>query len=200
MRYKVVKTDVIDPAIDSKEWEKAETGKVEVNRWSGFYDVPETIFKVLRGPEGFSVYMNTKEENLRSECKVPNGRVCDDSCMEFFFKPDPFDTRYMNFELNPGGTLHLGFGDTRTSVKIYEDRAVFNIESKPVEGNWELKSYIPDEFLLRYYKNIGKVCRGNFYKCGELTGHSHFGAWNEVEVDTPNFHVPDFFGILEIEF
>ncbi len=199
MRYKIFNTNVIDPGIDSAEWEKAEVGAVSVDRWAGFSPVPETTFRLLRGPEGISVLMTTSEKELRAECTEENGMVCTDSCMEFFFKPDPWDTRYFNFELNPKGVMHLGLGDGRYGRKLIEtDRKVFSIESRPNEGNWLLKYYIPDSFLFEHFKKLGKVCRGNFYKCGDMTGHKHYGMWNDIEVAAPDFHIPDFFGLLEI--
>ena len=200
MRYKVIKTEVINPDIDSKEWDKAEEGSIAVERWSGFYPVPKTTFKVLRGPEGISVLMHTEEENLRAEQTEENSMVYEDSCLEFFFKPDPWDVNYLNFEINPRGVMHLGLGKDRHKRQLIDvDRKIFSIVSIPNDGDWKLKFYIPDEFLLKYFNKIAPVCRANFYKCGELTGHSHFGSWSEVEVDSPDFHIPDFFGKIEFQ-
>ena len=63
MRYIVQKTDITDPHAYSSEWEKANTGYVSVQNWSGYSAAPETIFKMLRGPEGISILMHTKETN-----------------------------------------------------------------------------------------------------------------------------------------
>lgn len=198
MKYKVTETAVIDPDVNSTEWDKAKIGKIEVQRWKDFYEPINTTFKMLRGPEGISVLMHTDEKNLRAECVQQNGEVCEDSCMEFFFKPDPWDMNYMNFEINPKKIMNLGIGKDRYERELIDiDREIFNIESIPSDGDWILKFYIPDEFLLKYFKKIAKVCKGNFYKCGELTDHSHFITWAEVEVDNPDFHLPDFFGKIE---
>lgn len=200
MKYKIKKTNVTDPGIGSPEWGKAETGVVDFNGWSEFCKAPETIFKVLKGPEGMSVLMNSKEFHIRSEVKEQNGPVCTDSCMEFFFKPDPWDVNYMNFEFNPAGYLNLSIGPMRAPrVKLETDRREFSIQSVPNEGDWTLKFYIPDKFLLRYYDKIYPVIRGNFYKCGDYTDHQHYAAWSEVISEIPDFHIPDFFGKLELE-
>ena len=66
------------------------------------------------------------------------------------------------------------------------------------DGDWTLKFYIPDSFLIEKVGKIAPVCKGNFYKCGEDTDHSHFITWCEVEVDKPDFHIPDFFGFIEL--
>ncbi len=197
-RYKVIKTDVIDPKIDSPEWDKANEGKIESHTWMEFYQDINTTFKMLRGPEGISVKMHTNEKNLRSECKEQNGMVCYDSCMEFFFKPSPWDLRYLNFEFNPDKVLHLGLGaERRDRMHLTEDREIFSIESIPNDGDWTIKFYIPDEFLHKYFEKTADVCKANFYKCGELTGHSHFITWSKVETEKPDFHVADFFGRIE---
>lgn len=193
MRYNVTKTDVINPGIASSEWEKVEAVAL-TTRWG--MTAPETNAKLLRGPLGISVLLNSKETNLRMECDTENGRVCDDSCMEFFFKPDPLDTRYFNFELNPKGVMHLGFGSGRHGRVFIEERECFDIEAIPESGNWSVKFYIPDAFLLKHVAHIGKVCKGNFYKCGDLTEKEHYATWCDVEVENPDYHQPDFFGFI----
>ena len=199
MKYKTIKTDVIDPDINSHEWDRAGIGYVSVDRWKEFSPTPITSFKVLRGPEGISVLMRSEEKNIRCECTKENGMVCEDSCMEFFFKPDPLDLNYFNFEFNPKGVMHLGLGTGRHERKLIdEDRKTFSIETLIKDGEWILKFYIPHDFLAKYFKRVAPVCKGNFYKCGDLTDHQHYGTWSEVEVEHPDFHVPDFFGRIEM--
>ena len=198
MRYKVNKTSVVNPDINSSEWDKAEVGHLTKQRWKEFFQPINTTFKMLRGPQGISILMHTDEKKMRAVQSEENSRVCDDSCMEFFFKPDPWDKKYINFEFNPDGTLFLSVGTDRYDREIIGvNRDIFKIESIPKDGDWSLKFYIPDEFLFKYFNIISDVCRGNFYKCGELTDHSHFISWTEVEVSEPDFHIPDFFGYLE---
>lgn len=193
MRYIAKKTEVINPKINSPEWEKAEAVTL-TTRWG--MTAPETTAKLLRGPEGISVLLNSKETELRMECKEENGWVCRDSCMEFFFKPDPWDTRYFNFEVNPKGVMHLGFGSGRHGRVPVEVRDCFDIETIPESGNWSVKIYIPDAFVLTYVEHIGKVCKGNFYKCGDYTVHEHYASWCNPEVPEPDYHQPDFFGFI----
>ena len=91
MEYRVAKTEVINPDINSKEWDKADVGYVACIPWENFSVPPKMTFKLLRGPEGLSVLMHTDEKDLRAEETEENGQICNDSCMEFFFKPDPWD-------------------------------------------------------------------------------------------------------------
>ncbi|MEE0944374.1 MAG: carbohydrate-binding family 9-like protein [Clostridia bacterium] len=205
MEYKVARTEVINPDINSPEWENAEVGYVDKDCWDGWHKGPKTIFKILRGPEGMSVLFHTDETNLRSEVTEENGAVCNDSCMELFFQPYPWDPNYLNFEVNPKGVLHLGIGIDRCGrTLITEDRKTFDIVSIANEGDWTLKYYIPDSFLKKWYPDVDKkaldnsetVSKANVYKCGEATGHSHFTVWSEVDTKCPDFHQPKFFGIF----
>ena len=38
--------------------------------------------------------------------------------------------------------------------------------------------------------------RGKFYKFGDLTEREHYFAWNRVEAEHPDFHIPAYFGEL----
>ena len=119
--------------------------------------------------------------------------------MELFIKPDNHDERYLNFEFNPKGVLHLGIGSGRHGREpIDVSRDIFSIYSDAKEGDWTLKFYIPDSFLLERFGKISRVFKGNAFKCGDMTDHVHYATWSEVEVDSPDYHVPDFFGIFEM--
>lgn len=206
MEYIVEKTEVINPAIDSPEWEKANVGYVDKDRWvdnKEIFPTPKTTFKLLRGPEGLSVLMHTEERNLRAVQTEENSLVCEDSCMEFFLKPSPWDERYFNFELNPKGVMHLGIGCGRYGrTYIWDDREIFSIESDAKDGDWTLKYYIPDTFIKKHFAeaeflstgNSSSVAKGNFFKCGEQVEFPHFAMWSECEVELPDFHIADFFG------
>lgn len=204
MRYSVAKTDIINPSLDSKEWEKAEIGYVDKEPWAnGLYPSPKTTFKLLRGPEGLSVIMHSDETNLRA-IEEENGEVCNDSCMEFFYKPSPWDTRYFNFEVNPKGTMHLGIGADRFERVMIAERRSLDIVTKIDGHGWSVKYYIPDSFIREWFPdeerlssgNKSCVTRANFYKCGDKTDKPHYAMWSNIETELGDFHVPDFFGVL----
>lgn len=206
MEYIIAKTNEINPGIDSAEWEKATLGHINnCSQWptSECVAAPNTTFKLLRGPEGISILMHTDETHLRSEVKVQNGPICTDSCMEFFLKPSPWDVRYINFEVNPDGIMHIGIGKDRYGREmVEEDRATFDVVSIANEGDWTLKYYIPYTFIEKLYPELEKlsrgnscnIMRGNFYKCGDNTDHPHLASWAEIKTANSDFHVPDFFG------
>ena len=45
----------------------------------------------------------------------------------------------------------------------------------------------------------GARMTANFYKCGDKLQTPHFLSWNRIDLPSPNFHRPDFFGTLEFE-
>ena len=205
MRYYVEKTAVIDPALDSREWEKAEIGAVNKESWKGegLFPAPKTEFQLLRGPEGLSVRMHSAETKLRMQ-EEENGAVCCDSCMEFFYKPSPWDIRYLNFEVNPKGVMHLGIGEDRFHRTLLWEREKLSIQTRVDETGWTVKLYIPDTWLQSCYPRLAELSRGNtskaakanFFKCGNETERPHYAAWSAVDTADPDFHVADFFGTL----
>ncbi len=200
MEYHIRRVDVDTIAIDAAEWAQAEVGVVGNNPWADFAAAPATTFQVLRGNKGFFVKMHTNESPLRAEVDCENGKICTDSCMEFFLKPDPFSHNYLNFEVNPKGRMHIGFGpDRRERLHIDCPRDIFRVESDAKDGDWTLKYEIPDSFLRTYFEHACSVMRGNFYKCGDLTASEHYAAWAPIHTPNPDFHLADFFDKLIVE-
>lgn len=177
--------------------------------------VPEMNAKLFYADDRLCVLLHTYEKYPRATFHQINDPVCRDSCQEFFFQPCPEeDSRYFNFELNPWGTYLLGIGNNRYDL-VYIDEKIscgqFSIIStieKIIVNNetkysWSVEFSIPFSFITKFFKNFrpypGKVIRANFYKCGDDTIHPHFGCWNKVVNDTPDFHRPECFGTLIME-
>ena len=144
------------------------------------------------------VYLRAKEKDIRAEYHFPPAPVHEDSCLEFFFMPDGED-RYMNFEINPNGCLHLGFGPDRQhreNIMPPDPRETFGIRTGRTEDGWEAAYRIPVSFLRKYYPafECSGMLHANLYKCGDRTVHPHYLAWNHVDTPTPDFHRPEYFG------
>jgi len=117
--------------------------------------------------------------------------------MEFFFSPDEADNHYFNFEINPLGTLYLHYNTSRYDTHAVDvPEELFDIKSVITQKHWELFYKIPFDFILTHFKQITTNCRANFYKCGEHTQIEHYACWNEIHLDNPDFHCPQFFGKL----
>ena len=66
--------------------------------------------QICYSEEGLHVHLRAWEKDIRAELTEPMSMVCEDSCMEFFFRPMEGDLRYFNLEINPNGQMYIGFG------------------------------------------------------------------------------------------
>ena len=144
------------------------------------------------------VHLYAKEKDIRAEYILPPAPVHEDSCLEFFMMPEGED-RYLNFEINPNGCLHLGFGPNRQereNALPQDPKEAFRIRTARTLEGWEADYRIPVQFLRRFYPAF--ECSGklyaNVYKCGDKTVHPHYLAWNPVASAVPDYHRPECFG------
>ncbi len=157
--------------------------------------------QLCRNDEALFVRMEAVEAPIRATLRDPLSQVCNDSCLEFFFAPDPADARYLNFEFNPLGTLYLGFGSTRpTRVRQIPKatEALFAPEPFFTDSGWGICYRIPFSFIRNYFPAFEPTgeAAGNFYKCGDETVQPHYLSWADMTTDTPDFHRRQDFGTL----
>ena len=154
------------------------------------------------------VYFYVSEDEITARYTQINDPVHKDSCVEFFVNLFPTKTdKYFNFEVNPLGTFHIGFGAVGnrlrlTDVNIQLINANLTL-TKPIIGKygqtyWEVFYKIPLSLFENYcgMKFMAEDAIGNFYKCGDESKFEHYGVWNHVESPKPNFHLPKYFGNL----
>ena len=183
-----------------KEWEKAEIARVETENWEGWNKTHNVKASLLYSEYGIHVRMETDEKPLRITQTEKNSAVCEDSCMEFFFKGNKDDNRYMNFEFNAMGTMYLGFRTGRYDCEFpVENTDYFNVQSTITHDKWVLFFTVPFEFLKKYYGSYTKTMLGNFYKCGNLTQTQHYQTYFPVKTEKPDYHRPEYFGELVLE-
>lgn len=178
---------------------------VELRHTGWLEEVPVRAWaRLCRDDHGLWLRMEAEEAPVRATLTEPLDEVYTDSCLEFFFAPDPLDNRYLNFEWNPLGNLYLGFGSTRpTRVRqIVGDRqAMFRPEPFFTNGGWGIVFYIPFDFIRNYFPHFqpeGEAA-GNFYKCGDMTERPHYLSWVTMTTETPDFHRRQDFGTLIFE-
>jgi len=184
------------------DWETVPVMAVDEVMWMPDHGISMTA-RIAYDETAIYVCQRAVEENIRAELTGLLAHVCEDSCMEFFLSPCPADGRYLNFEVNPNGCLHLGFGHGRhDSMRLLPKKADerFRIAVTRREDGWELTYRIPLEFLRCFYPELtlepGTVMTANCYKCGDCTVNPHFLAWNPPTSETPDFHRPQDFGKL----
>ncbi len=147
-----------------------------------------------------------------------NSFTCNDSCVEFFFRPRP-DQGYFNLEISATGTHLLYYVRDWTPVgdyyadftaipeadgRLFETRtSLTELVSQERYGDftWFAQFKIPLNVAEKYHGPIGELSNqrwtGNFYKCGDHLAHPHWLAWSPVTA--LNFHLPECFGELRLE-
>ena len=187
-----------DPA-----WSLAQVQRIEEYPWKSEerpYSPEKVEFRVLHDGSSLYVRFDTWEEEVRATYTVPNDPVCRDSCVEFFFQPDNADGRYLSFEINPLGTLLIGLGNgIHDIVYLPDDRSQFEIETDREAHHWKVCYEIPEAFMRQFFGNLSTRIRGNFMKCADDSAKPHHGCWSKIVMPHPAFHVPQFFGTIELE-
>lgn len=177
--------------------------------WQGYRYKPEVRFNIAWGDREIYLKYYVREKNTRAEKTRNNEMVCEDSCVEFFVSPSD-DGIYYNFEFNPIGTALVGSGhgrhdSARAEGKIVDGiRRLSSIGTKPFSErsgdiSWTLTLAIPlSSFFNHDIKELrGKTFSANFYKCGDKLSVPHYVTWNPVTTEKPDYHRPEFFGVLK---
>jgi len=154
-----------------------------------------------------------EDRYVRAVAERYQDQVCTDSCVELFLTPGT-DLRegYFNIEMNCGGTAlfrhQFGRGTGRRDVAWEDGRRLAPSHTLPsrVEPElpgpvtWSVAYRVPFDVLARYAPvarpRPGVEWRANLYKCGDATSHPHWLSWSPVDVPGPDFHRPEFFGVL----
>ena len=193
---KEVETPVCD--IFDKVWETAEVAKVEIINWAEHTYKPDMTARILYSEYGLHIKLSTNEDPIVARKRRQNEQVCEDSCMEFFFRPNANDDRYFNFELNAFGTMYMSVRRSREDFYYpQEDKKYFKVVSDVGPDEWSVMFTVPFEFIDRELGGHTKKIYGNLYKCGG--DKKHYLTYYPVGTERPDFHRPEYFGEFELE-
>lgn len=177
--------------------------------WKDYDYRPDVNFAAAHTRSEILLKYHVRERWFKAEKTMPNQEVYEDSCVEFFVAPSN-DGIYYNFEFNAIGTCLMGTGTGRHDRKRADPSVISKIRHLASAGNlpiteeegdfaWTLTLAIP--FTAFVYHTItgmkGTVLSANFYKCGDKLAVPHYLTWNPVSTEKPDFHRPEFFGLLE---
>lgn len=203
------------------DWATVPAARIATYRWLGGGYEPVAEARLVFVPDfGFILRMSCNEQDPKAVYTEYNQPVYTDSCLEFFAAWVDGDSRYMNMEMNARGTLLSclgpGRGD-RIPVADLTGGRIPIVTGSLTEGDslstgvchapdwWHVIALIPTALLARVYGvpetrfGPGMTFRGNFYKCGDETPVPHYGMWNPVGTEKPDFHRPEFFGTFLVE-
>lgn len=182
---------------------------VNVLNWEGFDYKPDVKFSAGYTDNEILLKFYITEDYFKAEKTETNQMVCEDSCVEFFVSPED-DGIYYNLEFNGIGTCLLGSGTARANRRVADPSLVSKIRRKTSVGadpvsekkgrfSWTLTTAIPAEVFFRHKikKLQGMIFRANFYKCGDKLSVPHYLTWNPVSTVKPDYHRPEYFGILK---
>lgn len=193
-QYIIRKQSAGDWGINGSGWDTVEPLRVDIYPWTGYDECVHTSVKLVNTGKGLLVRFETDEQHLLAEKTQPHSLVCQDSCMEFFFRT-PNTLQYINLEINPIGTIYADFGRKQLAV----DAQMLHLVSQIGGGEWRLQYEVPFSLTESCFGKIGDCLLANFYKCGDHTDHQHYACWNPLDVSNFSFHQPESFGKLILE-
>ena len=206
----------LDADWNKPQWVASKELRIE-NRMGPLQEFMPTVrAKMMYDDQFVYVIFKVQDRYVRSVATEINGRIWEDSCVEFFFSPDVSNPMaYFNLEINGGGVPLFHFKDPakpKAALPSVDDiRRIEIVSSLPrtvdpeitKPTTWTLEYRIPVSMLERYAgvkrPASGVVWNGNFYKCGDKTSNPHWLTWSVVGNPTPNFHLPQFFGTLKFK-
>lgn len=214
--FKLNQSMKIDADWNKPQWQNIKAIDIKNNIGELPTFKPVVQAKMMYGNENIYIIFRVSDQYVRCITKDINGPVWEDSAVEFFFAPDTsFPLRYFNLEINCGGTplMHYNLIPRKEFKKIsIEDIEKIEIAhslpkivdpeiTEPV--TWTIECRIPID-ILRKYSNViqpkpGIVWKANFYKIADKTSNPHYLTWSLVDNNKPDFHLPQFFGILKFE-
>lgn len=191
-----------------KDYTGASRAVINELPWGGDYK-PDCYAQVIfvEG-KGFYAKMFAKESDPLMTYKPGDfsDDVCDDSCMEWFidFKPGN-EKGYINYEGTACAALNCGVGggrDNRIPIQNMIGRLP-GIEAGREGDYWWVEYFLSLDIIEEVFGKIstekGTEYRGNFYKCGELTPQPHYLAWSPIDLPSPDYHCPKYFGKFIME-
>ena len=209
------------------EWEGSVWGQVESVEVGSFLrhssdHRPKTTAKLLYDDAAIYGIFAVQDRYVRCRATEFQGDVWADSCVEIFIAPEGVKG-YFNLEMNCGGAFlcyhmidpTLVGEDHREYVPLKKEDGE-QIRTCPTlpkvvdpeladPTDWRLEFALPFSVLRKYAGDFqspsGRSWRANLFKCAEEVSHPHWASWSPVDDsgDDPQFHQPEYFGVLIFE-
>jgi|SRR5215203_1227741 len=176
--------------------------------WPLYPYLPDAKFSIAYTNDAILLKYFVEENSIRICCHTTNGAVHEDSCVEFFIMFDG-EAEYYNLEFNCIGICSAAFGKSRDERELLSAQSISRIkrlsqikgcvEEDKQQVSWQLTLVIPmDTFIHHGISDLkNKNCKVNFYKCGDALPNPHFLSWKQIVADSPDFHLPQFFGEMQ---
>jgi hypothetical protein len=216
-RYKVLRLEE-RPEVNAV-WDKAPWTGMEALELTHYMGEKPEHFPLVEAKiayDNLAIYVifRVKDKYVKAVATQHQDPVYKDSCVEFFFSPkEDSQEGYFNLEMNCGGTMlfhhqtaprtdqvHIAEADIEQVEVAHSLPKIVDPEIEE-ETTWYVEYRIPFSVLGKYRDfptpESGSIWRANLYKCADDTSHPHWLTWAPIDLPSPNFHQPDFFGFLE---
>jgi hypothetical protein len=170
--------------------------------WAEYPYKPSVDFHIAHSDKAIAIMFKVTEDHVKAVAMENNGRVWEDSCVEFFVRMAD-GQRYTNIEMNCAGTILVGKRLSKADAEHLSESEIATIrritslpheqtDSRKAGQSWWAIEVIPYE-IFGYEQKPG-VLRANLYKCGDKCDQPHFLSWSPIPLPAPNFHCPEYFG------
>lgn len=170
---------------------------------------PLTVFSIAHSGTAIYIDFFVRCNYLRAVNYENNSPVCQDSCVEFFISPAPYEY-YYNFEWNCIGTINTSKRRSRHDHEYLTDDQLARVRrhascgTRPFEEleglfTWNLVVAIPLDLIGVKYEGKPIDLKGNLYKCSDLCTQPHYISFFPIDTPQPDFHRPEFFGKITLE-
>ncbi len=177
-----------------------------VNWPAEFPYAPEVSFKLGYSDKALAIMFEVTEDHIKGAALENNGPVWEDSCVEFFIMTAD-EKHYINIEMNCIGTIlaarRTGRHDAvhfdaekMSAIRHFTSLPHEVVDSRAEGQSWWGVEVIPFETL--GFSEKPESLRTNLYKCGDKCDKVHFLSWSPIGLPNPDFHCPDFFGVIEL--
>lgn len=179
---------------------------------------PKTTASLLMTDEGLKVHFTINESNPLVTATVqqePMLMTCQDSTVELFlafsdqendpdFKPQLEHCMYTNLEINSAGVCYAKYGHSRKNRTAFtpEQIASLQIKTEVKADHWIVDLIVPKSLAqsIAGYDVFKpqQVFAFNLYKISETKSHEHYISYKKIEVEKPNFHLPEYFELIKV--
>ncbi len=198
-------TKYVIPVTDKVVWDDVPKAFIKNYKWGNDY-MPVAYGQIAYvDGKGFAVRLVCHESSPKAEYFNYGDPVHTDSCLEFFPSFNNQSPYYINLEANANGAYVCGKRTSRYD-KVPADQIIAVEELRPKaeirDGYWSVEYFIKNEIIDALFGVSsfpeGYTFKGNMYKCGEKTAVPHYGSLYPIDLPSPDFHCPQFFGDFEI--
>ena len=180
------------------QWENIPSLEVNNYQWLPELDI-QMKAQICYSEEGIHVHLRAWEQNIRAEHTAPVSMVCEDSCMEFFFRPVDGDIRYFNLEINPKAQIYLGFGPNMPELvrlALQDEDALLQKRANYTDDGWEVFFTFPVSVIRLFYTSQ-ELCKRGFSR-SVMTEHGNKLTLFDAEINVAQRRYGSFAAVLII--